>query len=326
MSLMSNSLFKSNELLKSPLSINSLNNTRIDIKEKNIFLLKEKIKNQEQNIAYLNERLKNYDESLDEIIKLNQEIKRLNLIIKDKNNIIYEYQKLSDLAKNKIEQIRQKNIKINEIKNIEGENNKLNKVIKEKTEENIKIGNDCNKLKEEFNIFKKENEKLMINLNQRYEELKQNNWILMGQIKEKNIKLKEMEVIIDKLKKQLNKNKAGGNNEKNLFEKKVLTKKSKHKNIQKNNSMLTYPNNSEFNDNNFNNTYNRNEFYNLDTKYSSNNKTFLTYNYINNNKISNLKTKNNNRNSLNNIFNSPLEYNNLLLDKLNNINYELNYN
>ena len=234
MSLMSNSLFKSNELLKSPLSINSLNNTRIDIKEKNIFLLKEKIKNQEQNIAYLNERLKNYDESLDEIIKLNQEIKRLNLIIKDKNNIIYEYQKLSDLAKNKIEQIRQKNIKINEIKKIEGENNKLNKVIKEKTEENIKIGNDCNKLKEEFNIFKKENEKLMINLNQRYEELKQNNWILMGQIKEKNIKLKEMEVIIDKLKKQLNKNKAGGNNEKNLFEKKVLTKKSKHKNIQKN--------------------------------------------------------------------------------------------
>lgn len=266
MSLMSNSLFKSNELLKSPLSINSLNNTRIDIKEKNIFLLKEKIKNQEQNIAYLNERLKNYDESLDEIIKLNQEIKRLNLIIKDKNNIIYEYQKLSDLAKNKIEQIRQKNIKINEIKKIEGENNKLNKVIKEKTEENIKIGNDCNKLKEEFNIFKKENEKLMINLNQRYEELKQNNWILMGQIKEKNIKLKEMEVIIDKLKKQLNKNKAGGNNEKNLFEKKVLTKKSKHKNIQKNNSMLTYPNNSEFNDNNFNNTFNRNEFYNLDNK------------------------------------------------------------
>ena len=76
MSLLDNN----NKFKSSPFSLNSL----IDLKEKNINLLKEKIKNQEDNIIYLNERLKNYDEAINEIERLNKEIKKLNEIIRKK--------------------------------------------------------------------------------------------------------------------------------------------------------------------------------------------------------------------------------------------------
>ena len=135
MSRTKDSNFKINDHIP-PLSLSPLikKNKKIDIKEKNIIILKEKIKNQEQTIDYLNKRLINYDETINEIARLNKEIKRLNEIIKNKNEIIFEFQNVSDLSKIKIEEMRKKYDKFLDslIKENEEENNKLNKELKKK--------------------------------------------------------------------------------------------------------------------------------------------------------------------------------------------------
>ena len=318
-------------------TINDSNNFKnLDIKEKNITLLKEKIKNQEKNINYLNTRLMNYDDAIDEIARLNQEIKRLNEIINYKNNLIFEFQNATDLSKIKIEQIQNKYSKYHELMNVikvlQEEKNKLNNTIKEKTGEIINIINDCNNLKNELIHFKNEYEKRIDDLSKDNEELKKNNWMLIGQIKEKNIKIKEMESIIENLKKELNTNK---NNivKRNLINYLSLNKKSKTK--SKNNESYSFHNiENSVDSHNFNNTLNinsktsrtlfkpinANNLYNFEK--GKKNRAIILKN-LNKNKIikfSRDKTKY----GLNNTFDSPLKYSDLIIDNCMNLQNSIN--
>ena len=315
---------------------NNNNLKNIDTKEKNIALLKEKIKNQEKNINYLNKRLMNYDNAIDEIARLNQEIKRLNEIINYKNNLIFEFQNATDLSKIKIEQIQNKYSKYDELINVinvlHEEKNKLNNIIKEKTGEIINIINDCNNLKNELIHFKNEYEKRIDDLSKDNEELKKNNWILIGQIKEKNIKIKEMETIIGNLKKELNVSK---NNmvKRNLINYISLNKKSKIK--TNNNESYSFNNIENSTDSNaFNNTLNVNNKtsrrllkpINVNNLYNyekgKKNRTIIFKNF-NKNKINNF-SKDNTKYGLNNTFDTPLKYSDLIIDKCMNLQNSIN--
>ena len=303
---------------------NSDNFKNSDIKEKNITLLKEKIKNQEKNINYLNTRLVNYDDAIDEIARLNQEIKRLNEIINYKNNLIFEFQNAADLSKIKIEQIQHKYSKFEELMNVinilKEEKNNLNNIIKEKTDEIIKIINDCNNLKNELIHFKNEYEKRIDDLNKDNEELKKNNWILIGQIKEKNFKIKEMETLIGNLRKELN---ASKNNmaKRSFFNYMSLNKKSKTKsNNNESQSFNNIDNSADFhafnNTINPNNKTNRNPIKPMDMNYLFNlekrkkDKKILFKKLIKD-KISDLN-KDIKKFGINNTFDSPLKYDDLI--------------
>ena len=73
-----------------------------DCKEPNdIDLLNEKIISQKKNILYLKSRLGNYNNIKKEISRLNQELNKVDEAIKIKNDIISEYQLLSEITKNK---------------------------------------------------------------------------------------------------------------------------------------------------------------------------------------------------------------------------------
>ena len=315
---------------------NNNNFKNLDIKEKNIILLKEKIKNQEKNINYLSTRLMNYDEAIDEIARLNQEIKRLNEIINYKNNLIFEFQNATDLSKIKIEQIQSKYSKYDELMNVinvlHEEKNKLNKIIKEKTDEIINIINDCNNLKNELIQFKNEYEKRIDDLRKDNEELKKNNWMLNGQIKEKNIKIKEMESIIGNLRKELNSNK---NNlvKRNLINYMSLNKKYKTKsNFNESYSFNNIENSTD--PQAFNNTLkaynktkrrllksiNENNLYNFEKGEKN---TTIIFKNLSKNKINNF-SRDKRKFGLNNTFNSPLKYSDLIIDNCMNLQNSIN--
>jgi len=315
---------------------NNNNFKNLDIKEKNIILLKEKIKNQEKNINYLSTRLMNYDEAIDEIARLNQEIKRLNEIINYKNNLIFEFQNATDLSKIKIEQIQSKYSKYDELMNVinvlHEEKNKLNKIIKEKTDEIINIINDCNNLKNELIQFKNEYEKRIDDLRKDNEELKKNNWMLNGQIKEKNIKIKEMESIIGNLRKELNSNK---NNlvKRNLINYMSLNKKYKTKsNFNESYSFNNIENSTD--PQAFNNTLkaynktkrrllksiNENNLYNFEKGEKN---TTIIFKNLSKNKINNF-SRDKRKFGLNNTFDSPLKYSDLIIDNCMNLQNSIN--
>jgi len=315
---------------------NNNNFKNLDIKEKNIILLKEKIKNQEKNINYLSTRLMNYDEAIDEIARLNQEIKRLNEIINYKNNLIFEFQNATDLSKIKIEQIQSKYSKYDELMNVinvlHEEKNKLNKIIKEKTDEIINIINDCNNLKNELIQFKNEYEKRIDDLRKDNEELKKNNWMLKGQIKEKNIKIKEMESIIGNLRKELNSNK---NNlvKRNLINYMSLNKKYKTKsNFNESYSFNNIENSTD--PQAFNNTLkaynktkrrllksiNENNLYNFEKGEKN---TTIIFKNLSKNKINNF-SRDKRKFGLNNTFDSPLKYSDLIIDNCMNLQNSIN--
>ena len=150
-----------------------------DINEKNILLLKEKIKEQEQNIAYLNSRLQNYDITMNEITKLNIELNKLNEIIRKKNKTIEEFRDISDLSKLKLEELIKNNKElIQKINLLREENEKLNKKYKETNDELNELKNENNELKNK--LKEKENE---INI------LKQNIEIKNKSIVDKNLYL-----------------------------------------------------------------------------------------------------------------------------------------
>ena len=315
---------------------NNNNFKNLDIKEKNIILLKEKIKNQEKNINYLSTRLMNYDEAIDEIARLNQEIKRLNEIINYKNNLIFEFQNATDLSKIKIEQIQSKYSKYDELMNVinvlHEEKNKLNKIIKEKTDEIINIINDCNNLKNELIQFKNEYEKRIDDLRKDNEELKKNNWMLNGQIKEKNIKIKEMESIIGNLRKELNSSK---NNlvKRNLINHMSLNKKYKTKsNFNESYSFNNIENSTD--PQAFNNTLkaynktkrrllksiNENNLYNFEKGEKN---TTIIFKNLSKNKINNF-SRDKRKFGLNNTFDSPLKYSDLIIDNCMNLQNSIN--
>jgi chromosome segregation ATPase len=340
MSLNNNINLTNNKILSSQnykYTFNNSNNFKnLDIKEKNITLLKEKIKNQEKNINYLNTRLMNYDDAINEIARLNQEIKRLNEIINYKNNLIFEFQNATDLSKIKIEQIKHKYSKYDELMKVinvlHEEKNKLNNIIKEKTGEIINIINDCNNLKNELIHFKNEYEKRIDDLSKDNEELKKNNWILIGQIKEKNIKIKEMESIIGNLRKELNSNK-------NNIVKRNLTNYISYNNKSK----IKSHNNKSYSFNNIENSMDSHAFNNTSNANSKTNRRILKlknmdylynlekgkknrgiiFHKLNNNKINNF-SRDKTKYGLNNTFDSPLKYNDLIIDKCMNLHNRIN--
>ena len=208
----------------------------------------------------------------------------------------------------------------------------LNNTIKEKTGEIINIINDCNNLKNELIHFKNEYEKRIDDLSKDNEELKKNNWMLIGQIKEKNIKIKEMESIIENLKKELN---ASKNNivKKNLINYLSLKKKSKTK--SNNNESYSFHNiENSVDSHNFNNTLNinsktsrtlfkpinANNLYNFEK--GKKNRAIILKN-LNKNKI-NKFSKDKAKYGLNNTFDSPLKYSDLIIDNCMNLQNSIN--
>ena len=97
-----------------------------NIYDKNIEMLKEKIKEQENDIFYLNSRLKNYDSTIEEVTRLNIEINKLNEIIREKNFTIQEFKEITELSKRKFDELlKNKSELIQIIKKLEKENKEL---------------------------------------------------------------------------------------------------------------------------------------------------------------------------------------------------------
>ena len=177
-----------------PDSLESSISTKIN--EKNIALLNERIKKQENDIIYLKNRLQNYDMCVEQITQLNFEINKLNEIINNKNNTIQEFRKITDLSKNKIEElINSKKELIQKINIIENENKKLNNLYNYENKNNnynsFERKNIDNAKLEDYN-------KLKIDLDKSEEE----NRRLRNQINEKDDKIKYLNNIIQKLKEE----------------------------------------------------------------------------------------------------------------------------
>ena len=140
----------------------------IDVYEKNISLLNEKIKDQEKDIMYLNNRLQNYDIAINEITNLNMELNTLNEIIRKKNKTIQEFKDISDLSKQKFEDLLSTNNNLlKKIDLLEEENKKLAK----NNINNNKDNNYINSLKDELNKVNIENEELKKQINEKNNEI-----------------------------------------------------------------------------------------------------------------------------------------------------------
>ena len=147
---------------------NSINSSiSIDVYEKNISLLNEKIKEQEKDIRYLNNRLQNYDITLNEITNLNIELNTLNEIIRKKNKTIQEFRDISDLSKKKFEELLNNNNNLlKKIDLLEEENKKLaknnvnNNYINSLKDELNKVNNERDELKRQITEKDKEIDKL----------------------------------------------------------------------------------------------------------------------------------------------------------------------
>lgn len=148
------------------------------IYEKKIKILNIRIKEQENNIKYLNERLKNYDDARDKINNLNLEINKLNEIIMKKNNTLQEFKDITDLSKNKLEELIKHQNELNKrINFLEEENKKLKlaKGIYENGDNNLNhnyfYNNDRNDRKD-FDTLMKENNELKEQINEKEKEIK----------------------------------------------------------------------------------------------------------------------------------------------------------
>ena len=159
-------------------------NLSSNIYDKNIAILNEKIKEQENDIIYLNERLKNYDSTMDEMTKLNIEVDRLNEIIRDKNNTIQEFREITELSKQKFEQlIMNKKELIQRINFLEKENEELRNKSKSK---NILKDEEYNPIKSDLDDIKKENQELKTLLQEKDEEIEYMNNIIQNSNKNYN--------------------------------------------------------------------------------------------------------------------------------------------
>ena len=160
-------------------------NLSSNIYDKNIAILNEKIKEQENDIIYLNERLKNYDSTMDEMTKLNIEVDRLNEIIRDKNNTIQEFREITELSKQKFEQlIMNKKELIQRINFLEKENEELRN--KNKSKNILKEEEEYNPVKSDLDDIKKENQELKKLLLEKEEEIEYMNNIIQNSNKNFN--------------------------------------------------------------------------------------------------------------------------------------------
>ena len=151
------------------------------IYEKKIKLLNIRIKEQENNIKYLNERLKKYEGARDKISKLNLEINRLNEIIMKKNNTIQEFKDITDLSKNKLEELIKYQNELNtKINILEEENKKLKlaKGIYENGNNNINNNNFNDYDKKELDTLMKENNELKNQINEKEKQIKYLNGVI----------------------------------------------------------------------------------------------------------------------------------------------------
>ena len=130
--------------------------------------MNEKIKDQEKDIMYLNNRLQNYDIAINEITNLNMELNTLNEIIRKKNKTIQEFKDISDLSKQKFEDLLSTNNNLlKKIDLLEEENKKLAK----NNINNNKDNNYINSLKDELNKVNIENEELKKQINEKNNEI-----------------------------------------------------------------------------------------------------------------------------------------------------------
>ena len=335
-----NSLNKANDLTE-PLESTLTSN----IYEKNITLLKEKIKEQENDMAYLNNRLKNYDEAMDQITQLNIELNKLNEIIRDKNNTIQEYREISELSKKKFEElIKNKNELVQRVKILEKENRELNKNNINKN--NKKDENDDINMNY-YSLKKEEYDKMKVDLYN----IIQENRELKKQLQEKDYEINNLNDIIERTKSNTNFNFNNNiNNNYDIDYNKIRNMKLSNNNENKFNKRFTdfQENNNNYNytENNYNNLNNNNKFQFQERSHTPllNNKNIPSYrknhNFLsdyslrtesNNNyseiidSFKNDDYKDNKYNYLKNKYRmKPLDYSNYLLDNLQN-NLSKNY-
>ena len=180
------------------------NKNHLNISKSEMNLLNQKIASQKNNISFLKSRLNNYENSKNEISRLKQELAKIKEALKSKNIIILEFQKLSDMTKQKFEiyinktdsKLKEFNNKCNNFQELQIENKDLNQKL-------LVIKNENEKLKQKYQEMDDKNVAELNNakndiflLKKNYEDLiKQNNFIL----NEKNEKNKEIDNLRNKL-------------------------------------------------------------------------------------------------------------------------------
>ena len=187
--------------IKDSLSIKESSNTE---QNSDIDFLNQKIIAQKNNISYLKSRLKNYKNSQNEILRLKQELAKLEAAIKGKNKIISEFQKLTEITKTKFElyiskahnQLKEYNRKSNNYPNLEKENIKLNEKLVALNNENKSLKQKYQEI-EDKNKIELDNAKNDINsLKNNYEDIINENNNLKT---ENNKSIKEIENLRRKL-------------------------------------------------------------------------------------------------------------------------------
>ena len=210
------------------------------IEQTNILSLNKKIISQQNDISYLKTRLENYDNSINEISRLNKELSKMKKSIKAKNEIISEFQKITEITKTKFENyINANKLQIKNYENtygnlpeIQKENENLNqklislqkqnKELKEKYKEiESKNKNDLDKVKEDMNNIKKNYENLVEeNGNIKKENIHNNREI--EKIRQKLSSHEKNEVELDKINKKYSE-----------LENQITEKNNKIKNLEK---------------------------------------------------------------------------------------------
>ena len=159
-----------------------------NIYDKNIEMLKEKIKEQENDIFYLNSRLKNYDSTIEEVTRLNIEINKLNEIIREKNFTIQEFKEITELSKRKFDEL---------LKN----KSELIQIIKKLEKENKELKSNINNFDNNF-----------INMKKDLENIIKENRDLKKELYGKNKKIKNINDIVERVSNNKNNNNLNKNN------------------------------------------------------------------------------------------------------------------
>ena len=211
----------------------------------NIGLLKKKIRSQQNIISNLESQLYNYNNKINEIGKLNDELSKIEEEIKQKNEIISDYQNKSEISKNEFQGYINKNEldikkiekRLEKLPEIENENNELTKKLTELQDENSKLQqcyqaiqsenkNGIDEVQNEVNIAKKNLEDI-IKVNNDLKNENSHNYKEIERLKEKVLNYEKYEIELNDINKKYS-----------LIANKINEKNNNIKCLEKNNCEL----------------------------------------------------------------------------------------
>ena len=300
-----------------------------------------------KNIDESKQKINNYEMAINEIANLNSEINKLNIVLKNKNSIIFEFENLANISKNKITSLinRKNNNQINEtgnifeeIKKLEVENENLGKKL-------IFLENENKSLKKQFDLIdnnyidfsnkfpnNQDNNIEIIKLENKYniqqnienilDEIKNKYYILEKQLKEKDENIRQLSIMNNNLEKQIkksNENCSKIRNEQLSLQSKLnaLNKKCKDYECTVNNINHKKNNTNDYSFFTYDNDYQTHQNSNDISFLSQGPRTYLTSNNFRENNIEgklNRSYVSKPRHNLNNY----MKYSNYLVNKLKN--------